>query len=205
MASPNAELLESRAPIVVFAPLPGASESERREYFLGGTIHLTTQSTNAALPGVQGEKYNTHQSGSCTIPEMPAAAAAMLGGSGQQRTPVARDVDCDMSAQRGDIAQNKPRRLRSSSLTTVNEIVQQDNNGEADNREASTTKRRRIDDTDRRDISPSSHDQVPALERDIQPELRPAHSNQPIVIPLQLSLSLSCPLMPTVPSLYRPA
>ena len=196
-------MLESRAPIVVFAPPSGASESERRIYFLDGTIRLTTQSTNAGLSGVQGEKYNTHQSGSCTLPEMPAAGV-MLGGSGQQRTPVARDTDC---AQRRDIAQNIPRRLRSLSLTSVNEVVQQDNNGEADNQEATTIsiKRRRIDDTDRRDISPASHDQISVPKRDIQLQLRPAHSNQSIVIPLQLGLSLSCPPMPTVPSSYRPA
>jgi hypothetical protein len=49
---PDAALLESRAPIVVFAPPLDASESERRGYFLDGTIRSTAQSTNATLPGV---------------------------------------------------------------------------------------------------------------------------------------------------------
>ena len=46
---PDAALLESRAPIVVFAPPSGASESERTGYFIDGTIRSTAQSMNATV------------------------------------------------------------------------------------------------------------------------------------------------------------
>ena len=174
-------MLESRAPIVVFAPPSNASDTECREYFLDGTIRSRTQSTNA-------DKKNI-QSGSCASLKMPATAAAALGGSGQQRAPVDRNVDREMNVQHKEITKNKSRRLRSSSPTF---IVQQDNGEEVDKPAASAAKRRRIDNTDRRDIS---------AEKDIPysplPQLHFAHSNQPIVVPLQLSLSYS--LMPARP------
>ena len=168
---PDAALLESRAPIVVFAPPSGASESERTGYFLDGTIRSTTQSTNTTLPDVQGEKYNTHESGSPTSSEMPAAAV-MLRGSGQQH--VARGMECDLSAHHGEINQS---RLCSSPPMFVDEMIQQDNSGEADNREASTITRRRIDHSVERDIH-----HLPL------PNLCPVYNTQSIIIPLQLSL-----------------